>query len=168
MHSCTARGIGRGGLTPPDCTVSRRGPDLALSAEVGQVDAEPMDPGRQLAIDDLGIRAGQSCRTCIPGLRGGLTDSGFGNSAALGRAAAEASNASHQDDAKGRQQGCCQARGTTASTGLESRPFLDPSVAAPRLRINGAHRHDEASFFLPKRDSRTEPARSLVSACSVL
>jgi hypothetical protein len=63
-----------------------------------------MDPGRQLAIDDLGISAGQSCRTCIPGLRGGLRDSGFGNSAALGRAAAEASNASHEDEANGRQQ----------------------------------------------------------------
>jgi hypothetical protein len=127
-----------------------------------------MDPGRQLAIDDLGIRAGQSCRKSIPGLRGGLTDSGFGNSAALGRAAAEASNASHQDDANGCQQGCCQARGTAASRRPESRPFLDSSVAAPRLRINGAHRHDEASFFLPKGIPGPNPRDRASSACMSL
>jgi hypothetical protein len=148
-RSSAARGIGRGGVASTGCAVSRRGRDLAFGAEIGQVDAEPMDPGRQLAIDDLRISAGQSCRKSISGLRGRLTDSGFGNSAALGRAAADDSDAGHKDDAKGCQRGCCQVKETTAPRRLGSGSFLASSDIAHRRRFNRAHRHYEASFWLP-------------------
>jgi hypothetical protein len=167
IHSCAARGNERGGVTPADCAVSRRGRDPALGPEIGQVDAEAMDPGRELAIDDLEVRAGQSLPKSIPGLRGRLTDSGFGNSAALGRAAAEASNASHEDDANGRQQGCCQAKGTAASRGARSRVVPRSFGCGAWSPDSGAHRHDKASFILPKRGfpDRTRVMARLRLAC---
>ena len=161
MRSRSACGIERGGVTPADGAVASGGPYLALCAEIGQVDAEPADPGRQLAIDDLNVRAGEACRKSTPRLCCRLMDSGFGHSAARGRAAAETSNPSQKEDAKRRQQGCFQADRTAGSRRLEAGPVLDPSVAAGRVRGDGAHGHDEASFLLSKMDSLAEGAPSL-------